>query len=142
MSYLGETMKLGWCIPYIYVVTSLYLIWKYLPKIEKRANGNYCFVIKYLKTLLSIMCFMCIFLIIQPFSSNLMRIPRNTLILNYIGLALSMPLLKTNEKVIGYLIAFSCAIIMGLSDFYILTNDASFGFYQVLQNNFLFDVFF
>ena len=76
------------------------------------------------------------------FSSNLMRIPRNTLILNYIGLALSMPLLRTNEKIIGYLIAFSCAIIMGLSDFYILTNDSSIGFYQVLQNNFLFDIFF
>lgn len=140
MSYLGETMRLGWCIPYIYVVTSLYLIWKYLPKIKERANGNDYFVIKYLKILLSIMCFMCIFLIIQPFSSNLMRIPRNTLILNYIGLALSMPWLKTNEKVIGYLIAFSCAIIMGLSDFYIKTNDSSAGFYYVLENNFFIDI--
>lgn len=142
MSYLGATMRFGWLIPYVYIITSLYLIWSFLPKLEKRANGQYCFSIKYLKVLLSVMCFMCIFLIIQPFSSNLMRIPRNTLILNYIGLALSMPLLRTNEKIIGYLIAFSCAIIMGLSDFYILTNDSSIGFYQVLQNNFLFDIFF
>ena len=113
---------------------------KYLPKIEKRANGKYCFSIKYLRVLLSLMCFMCIFLIIQPFSSSLTRIPRNTLILNYIGLALSMPLLKTRERIIGYFIAISCAIFMGISDFYIKTNDSSAGFYYVLENNFFIDI--
>ena len=140
MGYLGESMGFGWLIPYIYSVLSLLCLWGYLPKLEKRAGNNHTLSIQYLKALLTMMCFICIFLPLQPFTSNLMRIPRNTLVLNYIGLALSMPLLKQKEKFLGYCIALLCAFIMGLSDFYVETNDSSFGFYEVLENNFLFDI--
>ncbi len=142
MGYITDSMHWGWLIPYVFSLIIVYSSHVLLSIVDKKGIDRSLFVYKYLYNLKELSRYICLFLPLQVFTSNMTRIPRDTLLLFYIGFALALPYLGRQKRYLGYILAVLAAFVIGVSDFYTTSNNSSLGFYMIIENNYLWDFLF
>lgn len=135
--YLDKSMNYGYLIPYGYILMAT-IVMRIINISEK--NESNAFNKEYIAIVYQLFLYLSVLLPIFAINGNLIRIPRNLMILFYIALIYYINMTKKNTKWCLFAIAVLGSFILGMVDLY-YPDSTAFNMDLIFNKNYIFEFF-